>query len=161
MASSKPTHRKHLPLHDYRERCIYHITLVVSDRCKVFGRIVDRREKAGETQQHSWQKVMQQDGSTLFISPEGQQWTEAMMAATAKVELTPLGYDISKAIQSIPEEWGKKGIKAKILAKIVMPEHIHFILFIEEPMEERLQRLIRGWKQGCNKLQWQCISEFE
>ena len=33
-----------------------------------------------------------------------------------------------------------------------MPEHIHFILFIEEPMEERLQRLIRGWKQGCNKL---------
>ena len=156
MASSKPTHRKHLPLHDYRERCIYHITLVVSDRCKVFGRIVDRREKAGDqtwgTQQHCWQKVMQQDGSTLFISPEGQQWTEAMMAATAKVELTPLGYDISKAIQSIPEEWGKKGIKAKILAKIVMPEHIHFILFIEEPMEERLQRLIRGWKQGCNKL---------
>ena len=156
MASSKPTHRKHLPLHDYRERCIYHITLVVSDRCKVFGRIVDRREMAGDqtwgTQQHSWQKVMQQDGSTLYISPEGQQWTEAMMAATAKVELTPLGYDISKAIQSIPEEWGKKGIKAKILAKIVMPEHIHFILFIEEPMEERLQRLIRGWKQGCNKL---------
>ena len=152
MASSKPTHRKHLPLHDYRERCIYHITLVVSDRCKVFGRIVDRREKAGCTQQHCWQKVTQQDGSTLFISPEGQQWTEAMMAATAKVELTPLGYDISKAIQSIPEEWGKKGIKAKILAKIVMPEHIHFILFIEEPMEERLQRLIRGWKQGCNKL---------
>ena len=156
MASSKPTHRKHLPLHDYRERCIYHITLVVSDRCKVFGRIVDRRQMAGDqtwvTQQHSWQKVMQQDGSTLFISPEGQQWTEAMMAATAKVELTPLGYDISKAIQSIPEEWGKKGIKAKILAKIVMPEHIHFILFIEEPMEERLQKLIRGWKQGCNKL---------
>ena len=156
MASSKPTHRKHLPLHDYRERCIYHITLVVSDRCKVFGRIVDRRQMAGDqtwvTQQHSWQKVMQQDGSTLFISPEGQQWTEAMMAATAKVELTPLGYDISKAIQSIPEEWGKKEIKAKILAKIVMPEHIHFILFIEEPMEERLQRLIRGWKQGCNKL---------
>ena len=156
MASSKPTHRKHLPLHDYRERCIYHITLVVSDRCKVFGRIVDRRQMTGDqtwgTQQHCWQKVMQQDGSTLFISPEGQQWTEAMMAATAKVELTPLGYDISKAIQSIPEEWGKKGIKAKILAKIVMPEHIHFILFIEEPMEERLQRLIRGWKQGCNKL---------
>ena len=156
MASSKPTHRKHLPLHDYRERCIYHITLVVSDRCKVFGRIVDRREMAGDQtwvrQQHSWQKVMQPDGSTLYISPEGQQWTEAMMAATAKVELTPLGYDISKAIQSIPEEWGKKGIKAKILAKIVMPEHIHFILFIEEPMEERLQKLIRGWKQGCNKL---------
>ena len=36
---------------------------------------------------------MQPDGSTLYISPEGQQWTEALMTATAKVELTPLGYD--------------------------------------------------------------------
>ena len=97
---------------------------------------------AGGTQQHCWQKVMQQDGSTLFISPEGQQWTEAMMAATAKVELTPLGYDISKAIQSIPEEWGKKGIKAKILAKIVMPEHIHFILKKQNTNNKPLQSLI-------------------
>lgn len=36
----KPTHRKHLPYHDYRERCVYHITLVCSDREQVLGRIV-------------------------------------------------------------------------------------------------------------------------
>lgn len=33
----KPTHRQHLSLHDYRERCIYHITLVVSDRIPLLG----------------------------------------------------------------------------------------------------------------------------
>ena len=36
----KPTHRKHLAYHDYRERCIYHITLVCSERKKLLGRVV-------------------------------------------------------------------------------------------------------------------------
>ena len=36
----KPTHRKRHKLHDYKSRCIYHITLVVSDRVPLFGRIV-------------------------------------------------------------------------------------------------------------------------
>ncbi len=36
----KPTHRKHLPYHDYRGRCVYHITLMCSDREQVLGRIV-------------------------------------------------------------------------------------------------------------------------
>lgn len=36
----KPTHRKHHRLHDYKSRCIYHITLVVSDRVPLFGRMV-------------------------------------------------------------------------------------------------------------------------
>ena len=39
-ALAKPTHRKHLPYHDYRERCVYHITLVCSGREQVLGRIV-------------------------------------------------------------------------------------------------------------------------
>ncbi len=30
--NKKPTHRRHNKWHDYKERCIYHITLVVSDR---------------------------------------------------------------------------------------------------------------------------------
>lgn len=36
----KPTHRKHLAYHDYRERCIYHITLMCSERKKLLGRVV-------------------------------------------------------------------------------------------------------------------------
>ena len=36
----RPTHRKHHRLHDYKSRCIYHITLVVSDRVPLFGRMV-------------------------------------------------------------------------------------------------------------------------
>lgn len=38
--NKKPTHRQHHRLHDYKSRCIYHITLVVSDRVPLFGRMV-------------------------------------------------------------------------------------------------------------------------
>jgi len=162
MSKNKPTHRKHNPYHDYRERCIYHITLVVSDRCKVLGRMVDCREEkvaiknatstdGNFSHTNGWNEVKQANGSVLFVSPDGEAWTEAQMAETARVELTPLGFEISEAINAIPYEWGKRGVKAQILQKVVMPEHLHFLLFIQQPMEKRLQMLMRGWKQGCNK----------
>jgi len=133
MNKNNPTHRKHNDFHDYKSRCIYHITLVVSDRCKVLGRMADCRDRGQLTK------------------PDGTPWTEWELAESASVELTPLGYEISEAINAIPYEWGKKGVKAQILQKVVMPEHLHFLLFIQQPMEKRLQMLMRGWKQGCNK----------
>lgn len=111
----KPTHRKHHRLHDYKSRCIYHITLVVSDRVPLLGRMV---------------------GDTVD---------------EAKVEHTELGFAISEEIQALPSQCAKKGRKVKILAKVVMPEHIHFVLFVQMPMDVKLQMVLRGFKQGCNK----------
>lgn len=111
----KPTHRKHHRLHDYKSRCIYHITLVVSDRVPLLGRMV---------------------GDTVD---------------EARVEHTELGFAISEEIQAIPSRCAKKGRKVKILAKVVMPEHIHFVLFVQMPMDVKLQMVLRGFKQGCNK----------
>lgn len=111
----KPTHRKHHQLHDYKSRCIYHITLVVSDRVPLLGRMV------GET------------------------------VDEARVEHTELGFAISEEIQALPSRCAEKGWQVKILAKVVMPEHIHFVLFVEKPMDVKLQMVLRGFKQGCNK----------
>lgn len=111
----KPTHRQHLSLHDYRERCIYHITLVVSDRIPLFGTM------AGDT------------------------------VDEARVELSPLGRMVRQAIQDIPVHEWKKGKDVQILAAVTMPEHIHFVLFVRQPMKEKLGIVIRGFKQGCNK----------
>lgn len=175
MNKNKPTHRKHNPYHDYSSRCIYHITLVVSDRCKVFGHMVDARSGGdgysvgvknaprpdgksdrrcdgisnGKTDGISDRR--KGDGAPYGRKADGTPWTEKELAESAKVELTPLGYEISEAINSIPYEWGKRGVKAQILQKVVMPEHLHFLLFIQEAMAMRLQKLMRGWKQGCNK----------
>lgn len=115
MSSTKPTHRKHNPAHDYSERCIYHITLVVSDKVPLFGQII------GDT------------------------------ADKARMELTPLGFAISEEIQALPSRSMAKDCHTKILAKIIMPEHIHFVFFVEEPMPCKLHMLMRGFKQGCNR----------
>ncbi len=116
----KPTHRAHIPLHDYRERCIYHITLVVSDRLPLLGSI------AGSSN------------------------------ADARVALTPLGRFVRKAIQDIPLFEKRKGNDVQILAAVTMPEHVHFVLFVRQPMKEKLGMVLRGFKQGCNKAlrQW-------
>lgn len=111
-----PTHRRHNPFHDYRNACIYHITLVCSERAQVLGRIV---------------------GNTL---------------AEARCELTPLGVEISQCIIGIEVHGTRKGRKLQVIAKTVMPDHIHFILFVQERLSDcTLGDIIRGFKHSCNK----------
>lgn len=111
-----PTHRRHNPYHDYREACIYHITLVCSDRGQVLGRIV---------------------GGNLD---------------EARCELTPLGAAISQQIRNIAYHTAQRGRKVQVIAKAVMPDHIHFILYVQERLTDcTLGDIIRGFKQGCNK----------
>ena len=69
----------------------------------------------------------------------------------ARVELTELGFAISEEIQALPRRCAMRGRKVRILAKVVMPEHVHFVLMVEQPMDVKLQMVLRGFKQGCNK----------
>ncbi|MBR5725980.1 MAG: transposase [Muribaculaceae bacterium] len=39
----------------------------------------------------------------------------------------------------------------KILTRQVMPDHLHFILFVQEPISSHLSRVISGYKGGCNR----------
>lgn len=112
---SKPTHRSHHPLHDYTEPCIYHITLVCSDRVQMLGRMT---------------------GDSV---------------ETARVEFTPLGFDVFQAINEIPKHCAAKGRDVQILARAVMPEHIHFVLYVRQRLDVKLGLIIRGFKQGCNR----------
>lgn len=115
MSETKPTHRKHLPYHDYKERCIYHITLVCSDRAQVLGQIV------GEN------------------------------AQSARCALTPLGAEVATVIKNLPAMVARYGEDVQVLAAVCMPEHVHFVLFVKKRMKDGLWRVIRGFKQGCNK----------
>lgn len=122
----KPTHRRHNPYHDYRQPCIYHITLVCSERAQVLGRIV---------------------GNTL---------------AEARCELTPLGVEVSRCISSIEVYGAKHGRKLQLIAKAVMPDHIHFIIYVQERLQDcALGDIIRGFKQGCNKALRAAIAKQE
>ena len=147
MEKKKPTHRKHNRWHDYRGRCIYHITLVVSDRCKVLGRIIDARDKGLDLK-----KVSLPNGKVQYVAQDGAVWSEAQLAETAEVAFTPLGLDIQRKIQEIPLAESKRGNDVQILGACVMPEHIHFLLYIRQPMAQNVGMVLLGFKQGCNKL---------
>ena len=117
--NDKPTHRRHNRWHNYSERCIYHITIVVSDRVPILGRL----EASG-------------DGRSENV----------------RMQLTPLGMDVADCIRAIPFYGRKRGLDLQILAQQVMDTHLHFVLYVRQPMEKStLGDIIRGLKTGCNK----------
>jgi len=66
----------------------------------------------------------------------------------AKVVWTPLGRGVSACIESIPEHYPM----IKICAAVIMPDHVHMILYVTERMEATFNMVLRGWKQGCKKV---------
>ena len=63
-----------------------------------------------------------------------------------RIELTPLGEQVRDCWQSI----GSHYPEVKVLATMVMPDHLHGILFVEQRMEQHLGMVIKGFKAGCN-----------
>lgn len=70
----------------------------------------------------------------------------------ARCELTPLGVAVSECIRYIEGHGAKHGHNLQVIAKEVMPDHVHFILYVRERLTDcKLGDIIRGFKQGCNK----------
>lgn len=65
----------------------------------------------------------------------------------AKVELSPLGEAVAGCWESIARFYPQ----IQILAKRVMPDHFHGILWVKEPLSCHLGQVIKGFKTGCNK----------
>lgn len=136
MSENKPTHRKHNAWHDYSLKCIYHITLVVRDRRALLGNLIEVRDD---------------DPSTIcpwkHLHKKGEEWY-----GKAWMNLTTLGMDVAECIHNIPKYGKSKGLNLKICAQQVMDTHLHFVLSVEEDMEDTvLGDIIRGLKVGCNK----------
>lgn len=68
-------------------------------------------------------------------------------ADAPRVELTPLGRCVNAEVERIPRHYPQ----VRILAKQVMPDHVHFILQVTAPLPCHLGRVINGYKVGCNR----------
>ena len=74
-----------------------------------------------------------------------------------RVELTALGQQVADCWTDIEKHYPE----VNVLATMVMPDHLHGILFVEQRMEQHLGMVIKGFKKGCNKafrlsMQQQC-----
>lgn len=65
----------------------------------------------------------------------------------ARVEPTNLGWKVFDLIGDIPNHHPE----IQILQRMIMPDHVHFILRVNQPMQQPLGTCIRGLKWACNE----------
>lgn len=64
-----------------------------------------------------------------------------------KVLLSPLGEHVRQCIADI----SLHSPEVKVVAQQVMPDHIHFIIFVTTNMADHIGKVVKGLKIGCNK----------
>ena len=60
---------------------------------------------------------------------------------------TPFGEAVLEAIEEMPRRYPQ----VRLLARQLMPEHFHFIVFVQSPLPKPLGALVRGFKAGAAK----------
>ena len=146
---------------DYRQPCIYLITLVLADRkSKALGRLVilgqknlalprqahDRPLSAQDSAVQALDKtLLAQDSPLGLVSVTAAAGLEA--AASSYIALTPAGEAVKDEFLRI----GEHHPEIKPLFIQVMPDHVHFIIHVTKPMARPLGQAIAGFKAGSSK----------
>ena len=68
-------------------------------------------------------------------------------ATQARVDLTGLGEKIKGCIREIPQ----RHPDVRILAIRMMPDHVHFVLYVTKEMQDSIKAVVRGFWQGAKK----------
>ena len=146
---------------DYRQPCIYQITLVLADRkSKALGRLVilgqknlalprqahNRPLSAEDRALQALDKTLSvQDRPLGLVSVTAAAGLEA--AASSYIALTPAGEAVKDEFLRI----GEHHPEIKPLFIQVMPDHVHFIIHVTKPMARPLGQAIAGFKAGSSK----------
>ena len=59
---------------------------------------------------------------------------------------------MGEAVEACWEAIARFYPQVRVLAKRVMPDHFHGILWVKEPLPCHLGQVIKGFKTGCNKV---------
>lgn len=70
----------------------------------------------------------------------------------AHVKLSDFGREVLKRLEDIPHVYKEKGFALKILASQMMPDHIHIVIQVVEPLPRSIGSVIRGFKSACTAL---------
>ena len=146
---------------DYRQPCIYQITLVLADRkSKALGRLVivgqknltlplqahDRPLSAPDRPLQALDKTILAEDSLLGLV-SGVAALSLEDAAASYIALTPAGEAVMREFLRI----GEHHPEIKPLFIQVMPDHVHFIIHVTKPMARPLGQAIAGFKAGSSK----------
>ena len=76
---------------------------------------------------------------------------EGESAETAFVRLNPFGRRVCQMLCGLPQFYAGKGFALKVLAQKVMPDHVHLVIHVLEPLPQSIGAVVRGFKSGCTK----------
>ena len=114
---------------DYRQRAIYMITVTLEDRR---GGPLGKLAENGESQNY----IAKNGKSQNYIAKNGK--------SQNYIAPTPFGEAVLEALAEMP----RIAPQVEIIAVQLMPDHIHFIVFVKAPLARPLGSLVRGFKAG-------------
>ena len=148
---------------DYRQPCIYQITLVLADRkSKALGRLeipdlalpCQAQDNLGlppQAQDRPLQvqgRLLQAQNASGGSVPSAEAIGLALaLAASAEIALTQAGEAVKREFWAL----GEHHPEIKPLFIQVMPDHVHFIIHVTKPMARPLGQAMAGFKTGCSK----------
>ena len=73
-------------------------------------------------------------------------------AETAFVKLNPFGRRVYQMLCGLAQFYEGKGFALKVLTQKVMPDHVHLVIQVLEPLPQSIGAVVRGFKSGCTKV---------
>lgn len=73
-------------------------------------------------------------------------------AEKAFIKLNPFGRQVCKMLGGLAQFYEKKGYALKVLAQMVMPDHVHLVIQVLEPLPQSIGAVVRGFKSACTKI---------
>ena len=77
---------------------------------------------------------------------------EGECAEEAHVKLNPFGRRVCQMLGGLAQFYKGKGYALKVLAQMVMPDHVHLVIQVLEPLPKSIGAVVRGFKSGCTKV---------
>ena len=77
---------------------------------------------------------------------------EGDRAETASVRLNAFGRRVCQMLGRLAQFYKGKGYALKVLAQMVMPDHVHLVIQVLEPLPQSIGAVVRGFKSGCTKV---------
>ena len=77
---------------------------------------------------------------------------EGESAETAFVRLNSFGRRVCQMLSGLAQFYKGKGYALKVLAQMVMPDHVHLVIQVLEPLPQSIGAVVRGFKSGCTKV---------
>lgn len=73
-------------------------------------------------------------------------------AETARVQLNSFGHKIYQTLRDLPKFYAGKEFAFRILALKVMPDHLHVVVHVLEPLPKSIGAVVRGFKSACSMI---------